>query len=679
MFKLFGESQITNIYCDVFETQCVVKALEDLKKDIFKISNINANIEKYFPLFDTSYMIVGSLTNERFAKFLQKNNIDVSEIKNRDEHYTIRTFGSENENLLICGSDKRGTMWGIYEFSAKFLGIDPLYFWTDNQPKKREELIISPITIMDGPKTYKFRGWFINDEDLLTGWINRFTPEKGNYFYGNYPTVLEKILETALRLKQNMIIPCSHLDVDDPVQENIIRIITERGLYISQHHQEPVGVKQGTIERYWREHGVDSSLNYYENPEKYEEVWNYYINKWAQYEDIIWQLGLRGSGDRPVWYNNSNIPDTMEARGNIISSAIAAQAEVLKKVYKGKKFISTSTLWMEGMGLSKEGHLHFPKDTIVVFADFGPNQMWGEGYYTVEREKGREHGVYYHVGFWGCGPHLVQGNSPEKIYYNYRDAVEKGDNCYSVLNVANIREHVLGIECVAEITWNIEGFNLEEFLTRWCQKEFGTYRGNKASLLYKKFYNSFYKMDNTIINGQMLFMDGMTRRVAFKLIKIINGIEFTQEDIQNTKLFDFVSKEEFINYYKDATFEGIRNWKLLYSKAFQVLDLLEEDKKQFFINNLIVQIEIILGLYSWVYYLSLAAEAHLEGKESDVFSDLVREAAFSIEKAAIDRKKAEQGKWVDWYAGDKLVNLQNDIKATLSLINDNKSDYNLEM
>lgn len=668
MFKLFGDTQVTEIYCDSFEAGCIGRALEDLEKDIYKISGRKVNVKRYLPDGNTSCMIIGTVTNERFAHFLQKKGIDVSEIEGKWEHYILQTIDSENPCFLICGSDKRGAMWGIYEFCEKFLQVDPLYLWTDHEPEKRNQIILGKTAITGGPKTYRFRGWFINDEDLLTGWSRKAVPEKGYSFYQDYPPVLEQILETALRLKQNLIIPCSHLDLEDPAQENIVRMVTERGLYISQHHQEPVGVLQTTIDRYWEERGAGTPPSYVESPEKYEEVWAHYIHKWAQYEDVIWQLGLRGRGDRPLWYQNGGIPDSMEARGRIISSAISAQAEIVKKEYQGRKFLSSSTLWMEGMKLYKEGNLTFPEDTIVVFADFGPDQMWGEGYYTAERQENRECGVYYHAGFWGCGPHMVQGNSPDKIYFNYKDAVEKGDRCYSILNVANIREFVQSIRCVAEITWDIGSFSVEEFLSRWCRKEFKLCHTDKAAAVYKNYFRSFHEIDRTLIEGQMLFMDGMSRRVALKMIQIINGSEFKPEDIQNKKLFDFSSGEDFIAYYKAAAGEGIKRWKRLYGEAFDVLNTIEKERQPFFIDNLIVQVEIMFGLYSWVYYLALAAEARLEGKDTCIFDNWIQEAVFALEKTVIDRRKAQHGKWQHWYDGDQLMDLERNIEITASLL-----------
>ena len=50
-----------------------------------------------------------------------------------------------------------------------------------------------------------------------------------------------------------------------------------------------------------------------ENPQLLEEVWEYYAEKWAEFENVVWQTGLRGKGDRPVWQND--VP-TEEELGN---------------------------------------------------------------------------------------------------------------------------------------------------------------------------------------------------------------------------------------------------------------------------------------------------------------------------------------------------------------------------
>ncbi len=666
MFKLFSGEERACVVYDCFEKQCITKALEDLQKDICSVGGERLEMKSFLPKDIVGKLVVGSLTNDRFVAFLEENKLDVSKIEGQWENYIIRTVGAQDDTLLIAGTDERGTMWGIYEFSRLFLGVDPLYLWTDYVPEKKTEVVLSKTDIVDGPKSFKFRGWFINDEDLIEGFSKAGVPEKGYDFHKDYASTLEMLVETGLRLKQNLLIPCSHLDVMKPEEEDLIRIVTERGMYISMHHQEPVGVHQWTLDRYYKERGIDD-INYFEYKEKYEELWRLYIRKWAKYDNVIWQLGLRGRGDRPVWYNAAGIPTSTQDRGKLISDAIQKQLDIIKEENPGKEILSSSTLWMEGMGLYNENALTFPEGTKVIFADFAPNQMWGEGYYTTPREEDRDYGVYYHVAFWGCGPHLVQGNRPEKIYFNYKDCVAKGDNDYTVLNVANFREMVYNIKCVADITWDIDSFDVSVYREDWCKHQYKVEDASKLAEIYDEYYQCFHEMESDMIPGQMIFMDGMSRRVALKLMEIIRGSELKQVDIQNTRLYDFPDTDSFITYYENGTREAIKRFKKLYQKAIAELGNVAKDRQAFFVNNVVVQIEIILGLYTWVYNLCLAATNRRTKGDDAAYEGYIDESVFALSKIYMDRTKALAGKWEHWYDGDSLINIPADIELTKEL------------
>ena len=666
MFQLFTSGKKAGIFYDSFENGCVLKAIEDLQNDIYRVCGQRLVSGNYLPAEYDGKLIIGTLKNDRFQEFLQRNGMNVPEIEGKWEYYVIRTVGEKEDTLLIAGSDDRGTMWGIYEFSRCFLGVDPLYLWTDHTPQKKDNLQLSGVNIVDGPKTFQFRGWFINDEDLIEGFSRKGIPEKEYDFHKDFGPMLRMLVETGLRLKQNLLIPCSHLDIDKPEEEALIRIVTERGMFISMHHQEPVGVHQFTVDRYWKERGIDD-INYSEYKENYEEVWRHYIRKWSRYDNVIWQLGLRGRGDRPVWYNATGIPTSIEERGKLISDAIQKQLDIIREENPGKEILSSSTLWMEGMGLYKENALRFPEGTKVIFADFAPEQMWGEGYYTARREKNRDYGLYYHVGFWGCGPHLVQGNSLEKIYFNYKDAVAKGDSDYSILNVSNFREFVHGTEFIADLTWDIDSFDVDSYRLDWCEREFETKNAMEIAEIYREYYRCFYEMDAELVPGQMVFMDGMAKRVALMLMEIIRGGELRQVDIQNKHLYNFKSTDEFISYYKNATEIGIRRFQRLYQKAAAAIETVAKDRQQFYISNMIVQIEIILGLYTWVHSLCLAAEDRRGPADDSAYERNIDEAVYALSKICVDRRKSLFGKWEHWYDGDSLINIPKDIEMTMEL------------
>lgn len=72
---------------------------------------------------------------------------------------------------MIAGSDERGTMFGRYHFIEDYLDVDPLYFWKDREPEKKESLAWENFYFYQEEFFFKYRGLFVNDEDLITEWM----------------------------------------------------------------------------------------------------------------------------------------------------------------------------------------------------------------------------------------------------------------------------------------------------------------------------------------------------------------------------------------------------------------------------------------------------------------------------------------------------------------------------
>lgn len=663
---IFDGKNIADLYCADGEAGCVHRALEDLRGDLFALSGKRATIKRYLPVDERGYVLVGTIGNQELAARFP---IAVAELAGVWEGYRMLSFGNAGENLLILGSDARGAMWGIYDFARVHLGVDPLRHWTGIEPEPRLSLDLGDVDCFDRPRTYKFRGWFINDEDLLSEWLPGGGTRYADYPYYKqvvHPDALSKVLETALRLKQNLIIPASLIDIDNPAEENLVRMASERGLFISQHHVEPLGVSHFTWDRYWRRRGLEVKPSFITERDRYVEIWTDYVSKWAKYDNVIWQLGLRGRGDRPVWFHDSAVPPSAEARGALISDAIATQRAIVAKVLGREDFLCTTTLWMEGSELHDAGHLRFPEKTIIVFADHGPSQMWGEDFHAAARKRGTEYGVYYHVAFWGDGPHLVQGTSPEKIRFNYAGAVAKGDTAYSILNVTNVRETVLGASAVAELTWDFTAFDVDRWLESFCAQRFEgpceaeAGAGIEIASLYRDFYRAYVPLENDRLDGSMVLLDGMTRIAGLNILKILRGESINPDLIINSKIFPAKDPLDFARRYRDATKSGLERFQAAHLRALDVLERfdLKPAARSFFIDNLVVQLELIIGLYGWLHHLAAA----LEAKESDATgSDAVeaelRQAAYCLGKALLDRKKAECGPWTAWYRGDRKMAL----------------------
>ncbi len=159
--------------------------------------------------------------------------VDLSQVRGRREVYLIRRFTALQlgelaqqsgeplqqweELLLICGSDKRGTIYGMFSLS-EYIGVSPLCFWGDAQPRERPELEIGDdIQTLSKEPSVRYRGFFINDEwPCLGNWTN-------SHFGGFNADAYEHVFELLLRLKGNYLWPAmwsASFPIDGPGSAN---------------------------------------------------------------------------------------------------------------------------------------------------------------------------------------------------------------------------------------------------------------------------------------------------------------------------------------------------------------------------------------------------------------------------------------------------------------------------
>ena len=101
-----------------------------------------------------------------------------------------------DEALVIVGSDKRGTIYGIYELSEQ-IGVSPWYDWADVPVMPRQNLSMTRGSYTAGEPAVKYRGIFLNDEaPCLTGWVKHtYGTNYGDHRF--YARVFELISASA--------------------------------------------------------------------------------------------------------------------------------------------------------------------------------------------------------------------------------------------------------------------------------------------------------------------------------------------------------------------------------------------------------------------------------------------------------------------------------------------------
>jgi hypothetical protein len=438
------------------------------------------------------------------------------------ESYRVEAEGGR---LVIEGGDARGTMFGVYAFAERYLKVDPLGFWSGREPERRAELSWPEVSLREGAPSFKFRGWFINDEDLLTEWMAGGGKRDIDYpFYGQVVNVkaMEAVAEALVRSRFNLIIPASFVDILNPPEAALVEACARRGVFVSQHHVEPMGVSAFSYFNYWKARGKDLKYSYFSHPAEVREVWRAYAQKWAAVPNVIWQLGLRGVADRPMWQADPDVPQADADRGRIISEAMAAQVKILDEVCPGAPRLMSTTLWAEGSVLNQKGHLEIPEGAIVVFADNSPGWQWPRDFYETPRDPRNAYGVYYHHALIGSGPHLAQAVPPHKTYEMMRLAQEKGAGAYAIFNVSNIREFVLGIGATAAMTWRMDGHDPDAWLDGWVNERFAVRRAEIADA-YRIYFNAWQIHDRQrvpfLMDGQMFAAGGRILAETGKKLK----------------------------------------------------------------------------------------------------------------------------------------------------------------
>jgi len=664
-FELVGPVQVP-----ASEPECVRLAAADLVSDVQKITG------KTLRAGDADGRVVlVSLNRPESAALLEKLAPGFGKsLTGKWEAYRVETVG---KRLIIAGSDERGTMFGLYAFIEQYLGVDPLYYWSSRPPKKRATLAWKSVKISSGEPTFKFRGWFINDEDLLTEWKESGGKRHIDYpYYGQvvHREVMRAVAEALVRSRFNLIIPASFVDILNPTEEALVQECARRGVFVSQHHVEPMGVSAFSYFNYWKKRGKDLRYSYFSHPAEVREVWRVYAEKWAAYPNVIWQLGLRGIADRPMWLADPKTPQSDADRGRLISEAMAAQVKILDEISPRQPRHLSTTLWAEGSALNQKKLLTIPEGTIIVFADNSPGWKWQQDFYSTPRSPKNTYGVYYHHGLIGSGPHLAQVPSPRKTHECLKTAADKGAGTYAIFNVGNIREFVLGIDATAKMTWRMESFEPDRWLTEWVRERFSKQR-DEIVKAYQSYFNAWQihpeQQVPFLMDGQMF---GAGNSALGQIAKTLSGGPSPKKktppssgDAFWSGLSDMhprrLERPETIKRVA-AQKDGLAQALLQAQTAARTLP---EHEAAFLRDNLIYQSAIMVQTCVWLEQVQRAHEALDRGDRQACVEALVKaEAAFA--QIPVLAEGYCRGEWENWYRGCKKLNVSATLKRTRDVL-----------
>ena len=472
-FPLVSSGVSIPIYVSLSDFSGVIRATKDLQSDIKKVTSIEPQIISKLSK-ENEIIIVGTVGESPIInQLVVEKKLDITSVSGKWETFIITTvekpFPGVKRALVIVGSDKRGTIYGIYNLSEN-IGVSPWYWWADVPVIHKKNLFVTQGIHSIGEPKVKYRGIFINDEaPALSGWTYEKNGGFNHKLYG-------KVFELILRLKGNYLWPAmwgSAFNLDDTLNS---KLADEYGVVMGTSHHEPMLRAQ----QEWKRFGK-GAWNYQTNDTTLRRFWKQGIINMGNHESII-TVGMRGDGDMAMT-EGSNVA--------LLEKIVKDQREIIKDV-TGKNPSEVPQLW----ALYKEVQDYYdkgmrvPDDITLLLCD----DNWGNiRKLPNPEEKIRKggYGIYYHFDYVG-GPRnykWLNTNHVPKIWEQMHKAWQFGANNIWIVNVGDIKPMEYPISFFLDYAWNPERFPLEKldgYAKVWAEKQFGPkYASDIAYILSK--------------------------------------------------------------------------------------------------------------------------------------------------------------------------------------------------
>jgi beta-xylosidase len=461
-FPLAVSAKPATILLSASDYPGVVRAANDFKTDLGKVIGHDPSVAIDTVPHARELVIAGTLGKSTLIdRLVREKKLDVRDLAGRWEMFVTqivdKPFPGVARALVIAGSDKRGTIYGLYDLSSE-IGVSPWYWWADVPVPHQDDLYVLPGRHTNGEPAVKYRGIFLNDEaPALTGWAKEKFGGINHQFY-------EKVFELILRLKGNYLWPAmwgnafNDDDKLDPV------LADEYGIVMGTSHHEPMLRAQQEWKRYG--HG---EWNYEHNDSTLRAFWAQGIRNMGSHESIV-TIGMRGDGDMPMTAG-SNIA--------LLERIVRDQRTIISQV-TGKDASSTPQLWAlykEVQDYYDQG-MRVPDDVTLLFAD----DNWGNirrlpAHGDTLRSGG--YGVYYHFDYVG-GPRnykWINTNPIARVWDQMNLSYRSGAKRIWIVNVGDLKPMEFPISFFLDFAWNPDRWpadSLPAYTRRWSSQQFGS-------------------------------------------------------------------------------------------------------------------------------------------------------------------------------------------------------------
>lgn len=553
-FTLVGDNAITSILIDKKDAKVVTIASNIFATDVYNITGKKPGVSTKDSRSETT-IIAGTIgSNKLIDSMIAAGEIDVSVIEKQWERYSIQIVENPTSTikkaLVVVGSDRRGTAYGILELSRK-IGVSPWEWWADVTPTKKESLSLTMEKEVSKSPSVKYRGVFLNDEDWgLQRWAAlNFETETGDIG----PKTYAKVFELLLRLRANTIWPAMHSSTKPfySYPENKF-VADDYAIVIGSSHAEPM---LSNINTEWK-HDEMGEYRYDTNSETIKRLFTKRVKETAKLEGV-YTTGMRGEHDSPMIVGE----DDTDAQVHLLERVITDQRAILaKETKKDPSSIPQAFVpYKEVLNYYQSG-LELPEDITLVWTDdnYGYIRQLSN---PQEQKRAGGAGVYYHTSYWGR-PHdylWLNSTNPVLMWEEMSKAFELQSRNIWILNCGDIKPHEYNIELFLDMAWNMEDFNesssVKQHTKNWASREFGeTFATEITNVLFENNRLAYIRRPEFMAWSQV---EPVTKEGETELTQFHYGDEVT-ERIDSFKSLINATEEIYNNipmYRKDAFYQ----------------------------------------------------------------------------------------------------------------------------
>ncbi|OUM68934.1 glycoside hydrolase family 115 protein [Piromyces sp. E2] len=438
----------------------------------------------------------GAKGNDVINQLIDNGKIDVSNLKGRWERYQMQVIKNPmngvSEALVIVGSDKRGTLYGMFHIS-EMMGVSPWVWWSDVTPTIQSNVVLpgEECNVVSKEPSIKYRGIFLNDEaPSLTTWTDKRYRGRNQYFYA-------QVYELLLRLKANYLWPAMWGDIfseggsGDKLAN--ARLADQYGIVMGTSHHEPLYRAGNEWGRYYRNdlrYTSAQAWNLYNIPgqqgyvrevnQRIEEFWSSGVSRNKAFDNIC-TVGMRGE-------NDSTLPaaDNPPKYAELLNYIIQTQKNILAKqndknptqivIYK-----EVEDAWYAGQLYNKASM----KDTYAMFCD--DNWAYIRTLPTLDQQKTVAGlGMYYHFDYVGAPKSYtwVQNTQISTIWDQMSISYDYGIDDVWIANVGDLKPMELDISYFLDLAYDYEHLGvegqdrLEDYKKNWARQQFSKKDGS---------------------------------------------------------------------------------------------------------------------------------------------------------------------------------------------------------